>query len=281
VTSLVEQTHTDSAGNYVFARMRPGNYLLVARLDGYKEASVEVTVYPRAMRTTVPPITLYAIDLAPPPAASGTVDAAELKLSKECRTSYEKGMRALDKGRVGEARNHLLHVIELEPSFAKGHHYLGVSETMGGNYAEASVHFQRAIELSPSTADSYFGLARSLNLQNRPAEALPIVATGLELEHRSALGLFEKSRAHFLAGDYPSAEETARQAVATVPPPPPEIHLLLANTYIRLRRFANAASELEIYLKLDPTSSSATKAKETLDKIRAAAIPRAQRGPNP
>jgi len=91
----------------------------------------------------------------------------------------------------------------------------------------------------------------------------------------SSLGLFEKSRAQFSLRDYSAAELTALASLHRSPPPPSEIHLVLANCYLRLRRYAEAATELTLYVKLEPNSTSAPQAQQTLAKLKeAGAVPK-------
>jgi len=272
------QTSTSSSGSFSFSGVNAGNYRVVARLAGYEEGSAEVSVYPHSTLTTIPPILLNPSVNPGSTPTGGIVPAAELRLGKQARSLYRKAQEALEHGKFEVARTHFERLINSEPTFAPAYHFLGVSESFLGNYTQAEAAFLRAIQLDPRRADSYFGLGRALNLLNRPGEALPMIERGLQLSPNSTSGLFEKSRAQFSVRDFVSAERTARESLAQTPPPPSEIHLVLANSYLNLRRYQEAATELDLYLKLEPRSTSAAKAKEVLARLQAAGItPKAPR----
>lgn len=270
--TLISQTATSSSGSYQFNGVRAGDVIVVVNLAGYQEASVKVTVYPNSPLTTVPPIDLVPLTEKKAPSPDETVDAAEFKLSKSARDEYQKGRADLDKRHADDAIGHLRRVVKDEPGFASGHYWLGVALVLKGDHAGAESSFRRASELDPGRADPYFGLGNALNLLNRPGDALPVLQKGLQISPHASVGLFEKSRAEFLMKDYSAAEQSAEDALKESPPPPPEIHLILANCSLRLHRYQQAASELASYLKLDPKSTSAPAAIETLNKLKAAGI---------
>ena len=279
--SVLAQIATDASGSFSFVGVSPGNYRVVVRLAGYQEATAEASVYRGSTITHIMPIVLKRMTGTAPEPTAGIVEAAELGLGKEARTNYQKAQQALDKGRLKEARDHLKRTVQLAPTFADAQNLLGVAETLLGDYANAEATFEQAIHLAPRRADSYFGLGRALNLLNRPGEALPVIDKGLELSRNSPVGLFEKSRAQFSLRDFASAERTARASLAQSSPPPSEVHLILANCYLSVRRYPEAATELDLYLKLEPKSTSAPHAKQALAKLKALGIsPKVDTAPN-
>ncbi len=272
LNSLIAQTSTTGSGSFSFSNVRSGNYRVVARLAGYQEGSAEVSIYRGSTSTHVMPIILKPVAHSTAQAAYGTVEAAELELRKETRTRYDKAQQALQKGKFQKARDLLKRTIEDAPNFAGAYNLLGTAETLLGNYSDAETAYKHAIALSPSLADAYIGLGKALNLLHRPADALTALGKGLEISPNSSVGLFEKSQSQFLMEDYSSAERTAVASLEQTLPPPSEVHLVLANSYVRLRRYSEAARELETYLRLEPKSTSAPKAKDLLDKLKTARV---------
>ncbi len=267
---LVSETVTSSSGGFSFAGIAHGNYRIVVELAGFQEAAVEVSVYPGNSVTTVMPIVLKASGdphSAPPP---GTVEAAQLGLSKKAKKIFEKGKRALGSGKLEEARRFFEQTIRTAPKLAEAHDLMGITECLLGEYKKAEGFFRRAIDLDPRRADEYFGLGKVLNLLQRPGEALPTIRKGLELSPNSGLGLAEESRAEFQLQDYVRAEHSAQAALKQTPAPPNEIYLILANCDLNLHRYAEAATDLDDFLSRAPNSSSAPKAREVLSKLKGA-----------
>ncbi len=272
LNQLLSQTTTTGSGGFSFERVPAGNYKVVARLAGYQEAIADVEIYPHATRTQVMPIVLKPITRSEEQPSQAIVSAAELALGKEARAQYRRAVRALEKGRAEGARGHLKRTVQLAPTFAGGYYLLGVAADLLGDYPGAEAAFGQAVRLEPGRPDAYFGLAKTLNLLSRPREALEAVNKGLGLSPNSTLGMFEKSKAQLSLGDFASAEATVQQSLKEFDQPPAAIHLVLANCYLSTHRYADAATELQVYLQLEPKGASVTKAQEVLAKLKAAGI---------
>lgn len=265
-------TTTSNSGTFSFANVPAGEYRVVIRLAGFQETTVDVTVPRGASIVTVPMIIIKPLARPESGIASETVDAALFRLKDSARKDYLKARDALEKGNAEQARERLARVVQAAPAFAPAHHFLGVSQTLLGQFAEAEGSFRRALELDEKSADSYFGLGRVLNLLNRPAEALLPITRGLEILPESSLGMFEKSRALFLLKEYEMAEGVARLSLNQPAGPPAEVRLILANCYLNLRRYSEAATQLDLYITLQPESPSVPKAREILNRLREAGI---------
>jgi predicted Zn-dependent protease len=266
--TLIERSATNDSGSFSFTGVGAGDLLVVVELAGYQTATIGVQVFPNAKLTMVPPIVLRR-EPSQQVATEGSVEAVELTLNKEASKEYDRGVQALSKGQAAEARSRLEHVVKLEPRFAGGAYALGAAQSALGDYAGAEASFRRAIELEPKRADYYFALGKVLNLAQHPDQALPAVEKGLSLAPHSSLGLYAESQCQLLLGHYDAAIETAHKALAESPPPSPEIHLAIAQGYIKLGRYPDAVEELATYLELEPHSANASRAKEVMEKLKA------------
>ncbi len=272
-------TTTSTSGTFSFTNVPAGEYKIVIRLAGFEETTVDVTVPRGASFITLPMIIIKPLPRPETDATPETVDAALYRMKDSVRKEYLKARDALDKGKAEQARELLSRVVQAAPTFATAYHFLGVSQTLLGQFADAEGSFQRALALNEKSGDSFFGLGRVLNLLNRPGEALPVIARGLEVMPDSPLGMFEKSRAHFLLNDFVEAEHAARLSLKQPTQAPPEVRLILANCYLNLRRFSEAATQLDLYISQQPFSPSAPKAREVLNRLRSAGIEPRPEGP--
>ncbi|MCI0621556.1 MAG: tetratricopeptide repeat protein, partial [Acidobacteria bacterium] len=268
----ITSTTTSNSGTFSFSNVPAGEYRIVIRLAGYQETTVDVMVPRGSSIVTIPMIIIKPLARSDIGSAPETVDASLFRMKDSVRKDYVKAQEALEKGNPEQAQERLVRVTQAEEGFAPAFHFLGVSQVMLGRFIEAEASFRRALELNEKSADSHFGLGRALNLQNRPAEALAPIARGLEILPESALGMFEQSRALFLLKDYAKAESTARLSLDLPSSPPAEVRLILANCYLNLRRYPDAATQLELYIAQQPKSPSAPKAREVLNRLREAGI---------
>jgi len=270
---LADELFTDSSGNFEFTRLRSGIYRLVVQAQGYQLVSSEVEILSFTVRTVIPPIILNPSSpetgaVAP----AGTVAASELEVPKNAREAFEKGRRAAEKDRHKEARKHFTQALQLHPAYFEAHYWLGVSLTLLGELGAARETLERAIELNPSVPEPYLALGKALNLMTESQEAKAALLKGTELNPASASLWVELSRAEFSLGEFNDAVQHATHALELEADAPTEVHLILANSYLRLKRYPDAERELRTFLKRDPDNPSAPKAREVLDKLHRAGV---------
>lgn len=140
-----------------------------------------------------------------------------------------------------------------------------------GEYREAEAGYRKAIELTPGGVNppAHHFLALSLYGQQRIDEAIA--------EHRIAI---EQSGGNYAEAHYnlgialmarnenKAAEDAFRRAIKQEKKDWPEAHFNLANVLERQRRFNEAASEYEIYLKKFPAAEDAQKIRQRINWLR-------------
>jgi outer membrane protein assembly factor BamD (BamD/ComL family) len=53
---------------------------------------------------------------------------------------------------------------------------------------------------------------------------------------------------------------------------PPEFHIKLANSYLKMAEYSKALTEIDTYLRLDPQGPYAASAKKAAEKLRSGGI---------
>ena len=75
---------------------------------------------------------------------------------------YDLGTALARKGRLAEAKTHLLRALELQPNVARIHHNLGSVLVLEGKLDEAIAHYQEALRLKPDFPEARRDLATVL-----------------------------------------------------------------------------------------------------------------------
>lgn len=271
--ALVSELFADSTGNFEFNGLRAGIYRLHAQAAGYQPTSVDIEILSYNIRTSLPPIILNRVVAEKGEKASaGTVAAGEFQIPKAAQEALEKGQLAAEQHRQDEARNHFARALKLYPQFFKAQYWLGVTLTLLGDLPAARKAEERAIELNPRVPEPYLALGKVLNLMNEAREAKTVMLKGTGVDP-SVPGLWvELSRAEFALSEFSAAVEHAVQALELSQEAPVEVHLILANAYIKLKRYPDAERELTVFLNRDPESPSAPKARQVLDQLHRAGI---------
>ena len=87
------------------------------------------------------------------------------------KIAYEKGLAALHKADLPSARSNLEKAIQLSPSNAEAHEWLGWVLGRQGDLDSAVRELRAAVKLKPGLADAHVTLASILIQQGNPAEA--------------------------------------------------------------------------------------------------------------
>ena len=123
---------------------------------------------------------------------------------------------------------------------------------------EAIAAYERAVQLNPSSAPAHYFLGSSLALAGRPDEAIPSIETAIRLSpHDPMMPVFlgGMGLGHFAAERYDDAVEWAERSVRA------DSSLfyrgLLASSYAHLGRLDEARAALEQLTRLEPDYSLA------------------------
>ncbi|MGD9588525.1 MAG: tetratricopeptide repeat protein [Pyrinomonadaceae bacterium] len=120
---------------------------------------------------------------------------------------------------IPQAKAAALRAIEIDPTLAEGHIYLGyVLSVYEWNWEEAGREFKRAIELDPNNADTYFRYGHVyLSPLGRHDEAIRAVSRALELEPLDLLKGVVLSEMFHVSGQDDKAIEQAKKILELEP----------------------------------------------------------------
>lgn len=102
------------------------------------------------------------------------------------QSSYEKACNAFDKGNFGEADQHLVQILDLNPAWVNALVMLGLCRYHLGKPAQAEQLFRQAITTDERCVEAYRGLGLLLNERKRYAESVDILTQGVSFAPRDA-----------------------------------------------------------------------------------------------
>jgi tetratricopeptide (TPR) repeat protein len=193
-----------------------------------------------------------------------------IELRSDSSSSYTDLGMALDiQGKFPEAEEALRHAVQLEPnSFPAQYHLMQAVGHQRGKRPEAEGAYRREIELKPDSPWPYLGLAHLLFVQRQPkavAEAVTTFESAIRIleawlakdpDNRDARQALDRVYSNRVA----ALENLGRHAEAIqgcdrwikLDPKNSEAWSRRAGDYIRVGQFANAVSDHEQALKLNP-----------------------------
>ena len=111
----------------------------------------------------------------------------------------------------------LQQLVEEHPSFAPGHHNLGVAHERRGEMEEALGAFRWEIALTPENPEGYTALARTLRSMGDAQRAVGELASALERDPGYAPALFELADLLYHGGRKPEAATLYRRGLTVEP----------------------------------------------------------------
>lgn len=261
----IDRTKTNGAGRYFFTRLGPGTYKVrvLAFETPYAEQTQEVEIINVSRRmgdgnTIVTGRESVQLDFYLRPknqnlAGAGVVFAQAVP--EEARKTYERGVADLRENREASGLEAIKRSIELFPEYYVALDRLGNEYIMRKHYLAAAILLTQAVKVNQRAASSYYSLGYSLYNLNRKRDAVESLKRAVDLNASSINAPILLGRTLREVGKYNEAEQHLRRAKELAKGTAPEVHWQLALLYgNNLKRYTEAAAELELFLKAQPES---------------------------
>ena len=244
----------DPSGQFSIRRLSPGRYQFKVSTSGtpYEEQSTG-WIELQSLRVRGGGNEIHPLDfvLKPkansPPARRDTVFAQDPP--KAAREAYERGAKAFGENKPALAMTSLRKALEIFPDYYDALELLGTELVKAGRFDEALPLLGRAVAINPRAAKSFYAAGVAHLRLDHPQEALEPLTQAGSLNAASPNPPMMQGIAHEKLGQLAEAEAAFKRALRLGGPGLAEAHLYLADLYERQKRFAEAATELETYLK--------------------------------
>jgi tetratricopeptide (TPR) repeat protein len=280
---IVARVFSDALGNYEARNLPVGTYEVVVNVEGYEEIRQQVGVGGNTFNNVTVNIPLRekeSIVIKHQGADDDVVDIAELgrKYPRKAVQDYEKAREELRKGNDTKAIELLLSVVKLAPDLYSAHNTLGALYQKTQRFREAEALYRQARKLNPRTPEPLVNLG-SLLIDEAAAraqegeavtgkildDALDILEESLRIK-RTAKGYYFLGTAYYRSKFFEEAETNLKLALE-MEPRLASGQLMLANVYIRQRKWAPAVEQLDAYLTDNPKASDRAQIQETRAKL--------------
>lgn len=269
-------TMTDEDGIFRFNSLRPGAYAVVVDAGKQYDAAREpVNIDPIAAA----PVVQVNIQLRP------RIDAANPSFAgvpREALDFYQKGTAAAQKGNPKGAVEFLGKAVSTYPNFTLALSDLGVQYMKLGQMDKAAETLEALLKLKPNDATAHldlgialYNLSTSLYNEKKLDESAQ-KAGQAESNLREALKLNSPGpSAHYYLGltliklkRYAEAQSEMESAISNGGENLALAHRYLGGLYQVAHKNQEAANEFEKFLKLDPKAKDADTIKEMIEKLR-------------
>ncbi len=275
---MVNRARTDGSGRYQFNGLKDGRYTVRAFAFRYdledQEQPVEIiTQNVRGTEGTG----FFLADFYLSPKKGGLAETEigvvfAQEIPQDAKKTYEKAVKDLSDKRTNEGISGLNEAVKLFPTYYLALHRMGKELFIMKRYNEAVPFLLKAAEINPKSATSFYYLGYSLHNLGKDYNKAAI--TTLNQAHvlapASTQVLFALGKVERSGGKYQEAEKHLLQAKKLSKVSVPEIHKELAQLYADdLKKYKEAADELELYLKVSKLDdASAKQTKKVISSLR-------------
>lgn len=268
VDSVIQRTKTDSSGLFMFRRLTNGVFQV--RVQTYGTSYIGQTTRVQLERTRAfeqVDFVLATRQTASTTATAGTVFVQEVPA--QARKEYERGAALLQKTEQRkEGLETLKKAIELFPLYFDALELLGTEYVKQQEYEPAIPVLTKAIEVNRRAYQSLHALSvAQYNLKQLP-QAVESMRRAITLNQKSSnanlwLGMLLRQTAKL-----DEAETYLKQADQLAASKSPDAHWQLALLFNQLKRYKEAADELELFLKIQPNAKDTELIKKLIQRFR-------------
>jgi len=272
------RARTDGAGRYQFGGLSNGRYTVrvYAFRNDLEDQSQQVEINTQNVRGGEGSA-YYQQDFYLLPKKGGLAQA-ELgvvfaqEIPQPAKKVYEKAVKDLSDKRANEGIIGLNDAIKLFPDYFLALHSLGKELFVMKRYKEAIPYFYKAAEINPKSATSFYYLGYSLYNMGKEynKSAITSLNQAYTLAPSSMKVLYALGKVERAEGKLENAEKHLLQAKKLSKIGVPEIHKELAQLYANdLKKYKEAADELELYLKVSkPADAELKQTKKIINDLR-------------
>jgi len=273
------QEMTDRTGRFRFSGLASAQYTITVRVPGYIEQQQTVDLLTTSFGSVQfqlksdgnnkstpsgPPISASNI----PDTAKKEFELAEAALATGKKEGIQESVRHLEKG------------LSIYPNLVQAQLMLGTAYMDLGQTDKAEAALRKTLALDPKAANAMFALGALFLSQKKNEEAEKSLLEGLQIDGNSTQGHLTLGRVYW---DNPSKTKDETKARPSLEKAYEEIkktlalnpnlgqaHLLKGNLLLRVGRAADAQTEYEEYLRLEPKGAFAEQTRVTVEKIKKA-----------
>lgn len=202
----------------------------------------------------------------------GTISVSQLRVPDKARTRLIKAIEAHDHNDEAEARKKVDSALSMAPDYPDALTFRGYLELDARQFDAALGDLQHSLRVDPKYGLTYLHMGSVLVQLGRFDDAIQNLQRFSEFEPQAWESPYVMAKAWIGKQDYARALEATDQASAlgadeamTAP-----IHLLRGDALAGLKRYDEAATEMNFYLKREPTGQLADMVRALLVKIRSA-----------
>jgi Flp pilus assembly protein TadD len=268
-------TMTDEKGNFAFRGLPPGNYsVVIDKEKEYEPVSQQVDII--QLRGSPPQSYTMNIRLAlkaRTEARPGVINSELANVPKRALDFFTKAQELAKTGDHKGAVEQLRQAISEHPDFMLAFNELGIEYLRLNELEKADESLLSALKIDPEAFAPLLNRGIVLVLRKKFDEAESVLRKALKVKEQSAPAHYFLGQALANLGRFDEAEKELVTAIKLGGEEMKEAHRLLAIIYSTRGDKKRAATELETYLRLAPTTPDAEQLRKVIQQLKGSGEP--------
>ena len=268
VDSIIQRTKTDSTGLFSFRRLTTG--IFQVRVQTFGTNYIGQTQRIQLERTRAFEQIDFFLGSKRTSSSSTTPGAVFVQeVPEQARKEFERGISLLQKPEQRkEGLKSLQNAIEIFPVYFEALESLGTEYVKEQEYDPAIPVLTKAIEVNGRAYQSIYALSLAQYHLKQLPQALESMRRAISLNQKSAAANLWLGMLLRYSKKLDEAETYLKQADLLAESKLPDAHWQLALLYNDLKRYKEAADELEMFLKVQPDSKDREMIRKLIARFR-------------
>jgi tetratricopeptide (TPR) repeat protein len=198
--------------------------------------------------------------------SSNVISVSRLRVPSKAVTHLEAAQRHFLKMQLAQATEEIDRAIRIYPGFAQAFCMKALVSLAEKDFTDSVENAAHAISLDDADAYSWVALSTAYNSLNEWPEAEAAADRALALDPSAWQGRLELAKSFYGEGKFVLALNTLDQLNPNIP----DIHLVRANSLMRLGRSQEAARQFSVFLQEAPGDSRSDQIRQILLRVQTA-----------
>jgi tetratricopeptide (TPR) repeat protein len=265
--SVIQRTKTDSSGLFQFRRLSTGIFQI--RIQTYGTSYVGQTKRVQLERTRAFEQVDFVLGKQTSSISSTTGAVFVQEVPELARKEFERGSDLLQKSaQHSEGLAALKKAVEIFPNYFAALELLGTEYVKQQQYELAVPVLTKAVEVNRRAYPSLYALSVAQHSLKELPQAVESMRRAITLNQGSVNANLWMGMLLRQSNKLDEAETYLRQADKLAESKNPDAHWQLALLYNQLKRYREAADELEVFLKTQPDSKDTELIKKLIERFR-------------
>lgn len=263
---------SDDTGKFVFSKLSLGTYTVA--IDGEQDYEPVSQLVEITQNRDVQNISFRLIPKRKPANKAKAINVENVAVPKKALDLYEAALALSLVGDHKGAVAQLKLAVAEYPAFMLAYTEMGVQYLKLNELEKADEALQAALKIKQDAYEPLVNRGIVKFRSKQYAEAETFLRSSLKAKEQSAVAHFYLGRTFASQKQYETAEKEFRTAIKIGGEQMREAHRMLASMFLELQDHKRALSELEVYLKLNPSAPDAAQLNDVVRQLRSLIVER-------